>query len=981
MKRGRWVPAVLGLAVVAGALAWRSDRLLFDRPERLERRGREGVRAALAASGVVAAWNFDGPEVVETLSGQVARTNGAVLDDARFGAGRRFTGKPGASIVTGVPWGRLGPSWTLSLWVKILRPPEYQGLVNASDATDAGLRIFEGRMSFSVSGVRTQTAAYPFERYGEFVHLAAVVDNAAGRVRLYENGVLRAEAPAGTPPAPGTVVVFGKTLANRASSPLRAVFDEAVWYGRPFGDGDVARLARARFSLDTRAWRLAPGPSLRRLAGVALGEIVAGVCDLADAFNPLLLDRRTPAEHGVPTLNLVLSNKDLRAVDRWFRRARTRGLEGDPEQAQRTIGVSLGDRVAPARLRPYAPAPAFWEHPKRSLVVECDEPLPGLGGRRRVLLVPPETRGLLLPLVQQELARRHRTAPVPGGLVAVRLNGLSKGYYRFEPWAPPGAVERLEAPAPPGLVGALPYPEGEVLAVYDEVRARVEPLLRADRLAGISTRRLSRQLARDRRLLQDAVAAERGRTGAERAAAVAGALREADFLDGNPAREYLLHDLKLTAPALPGVAVRWRSLNPDVLDDAGRVRRPVDGPPVEAAIEARVEAGGAAATRVLRFAVVPLSHRLPVLSLAVAEAINNDARVPVRAEYFDAAGLPVAGELAGGVKFRGNSALKRPKKSFSLHLADRGVFFPGSASPTVYLMSCYTDASYLNDRLSYDLFRAFRAGEAHAASVRISHLVVFVNGEYQGLYQISERIDRHLLGMPAYRAGDAEPGLIFKAQDATANFERPVLGAYRQIQPDPADLDVRAALGELITFIGSSSPAAFAGGIGGRLDVGNFLDYLLLTNLSRNAEGVNYNFTLARDAGRGGQFFFVPWDYDKAYRRATTGWMNNHLSRRLLNDVPGFPERVAARWRELRAGPLAAAALDARLDAYAAEIGPSAEVDRLRWRPAEASPAAGTQALKAWLHTRLAGLDEAMLEIRGLAAERPRARLRGGARR
>lgn len=262
--------------------------------------------------------------------------------------------------------------------------------------------------------------------------------------------------------------------------------------------------------------------------------------------------------------------------------------------------------------------------------------------------------------------------------------------------------------------------------------------------------------------------------------------------------------------------------------------------------------------------------------------------------------------------------------------------------------------------------------------MRIFHVVLFLNGEYQGLYQISERVDRHLLRMPAYRTGEAHPGLIFKAQDVQATFSRPVLGAYRQIEPDPGDADLRGELGDLISFVGGADREAFAAGIAGRMDLGNAVDYLLLTNLSRNLEGVNYNFYLARDAGAAGPFFFVPWDFDKAYRRSPHGWLNSHLAHRLLGEYPGFPAAVARRWHELRAGPLAGDAIDARLERYASEIGPSAELDRQRWQPRAATHSEAVETLRRWLRERVEAMDRFILQFEGsgMVKQRPHGRRR-----
>ena len=67
------------------------------------------------------------------------------------------------------------------------------------------------------------------------------------------------------------------------------------------------------------------------------------------------------------------------------------------------------------------------------------------------------------------------------------------------------------------------------------------------------------------------------------------------------------------------------------------------------------------------------------------------------------------------------------------------------------------------------------------------------------------------------------------------------------------------------------------------------------------------------------RFFFIPWDYDHTFEGRRI-WLSNHLFNRLGNERPGHDDRVRARWRELRAGPLAEVALAARIEEMAARL-------------------------------------------------------------
>ena len=92
---------------------------------------------------------------------------------------------------------------------------------------------------------------------------------------------------------------------------------------------------------------------------------------------------------------------------------------------------------------------------------------------------------------------------------------------------------------------------------------------------------------------------------------------------------------------------------------------------------------------------------------------------------------------------------------------------------------------------------------------------------------------------------------------------------------------------------------------------------------------------------------------------ARKGALSSPLFKRLAEEVPGFRDRVARRWRELRDGPFRDDALDAWLDAHAALLAPSM-TDDYRVSPPigyDGDFPTAIAALRSEIHFRLSLLD------------------------
>ncbi|WP_205830574.1 MULTISPECIES: CotH kinase family protein [unclassified Microbispora] len=128
------------------------------------------------------------------------------------------------------------------------------------------------------------------------------------------------------------------------------------------------------------------------------------------------------------------------------------------------------------------------------------------------------------------------------------------------------------------------------------------------------------------------------------------------------------------------------------------------------------------------------------------------------------------------------------------------------------------------------------------------------------------------------------------------------------------------------------------------IDVGSFIDQMIIYELSRNMDAYYRSAYFYKD--RNTKIFAGPlWDYDLTFgvggffqNDQTSGWQYQQPRQpiafdwftQLLRD-PAFVDQVKARWQELRRGVLSDAALQSRIDALAQPLTNAAQRNFQRW--------------------------------------------------
>ncbi|MFI9638706.1 CotH kinase family protein [Micromonospora sp. NPDC051925] len=409
-------------------------------------------------------------------------------------------------------------------------------------------------------------------------------------------------------------------------------------------------------------------------------------------------------------------------------------------------------------------------------------------------------------------------------------------------------------------------------------------------------------------------------------------------------------------------------------------------------------------------------------------------------EFVDAAGLlfaPTGGHASFsappalatriGYHLRGTSSSLFDKPQYRVEFRDNeddDVDYPVLGMPAESdwaLRGPYPDKALIREALTFDLAR-----EMGFQTPRYAFVELYLNvadrpvsaEDYLGVYMIVETIknSKNRLDLKDLDPDDVtlpaiSGGYIFKFEWMTA--EEPVLECEGRsatcwhflevVDPSPLQPEQQAWLtGHLQQFNDLMQSRRFADpttGYPAWIDVGSFVDSLIINELTRNFDAYARSSYFYKD--RGGKITAGPlWDLDITYgigggdNLETTGWQyeqqrwpkpNNWINR-LVTD-PGFMALVRARWAELRQGPLSAARLDARFASLTAPLVNAADRNFQRWPNLTTekigpivTPTADTWQgqvafLRDWMARRMTWLDSASgwaLAAPGVSGQPPR---------
>lgn len=342
-------------------------------------------------------------------------------------------------------------------------------------------------------------------------------------------------------------------------------------------------------------------------------------------------------------------------------------------------------------------------------------------------------------------------------------------------------------------------------------------------------------------------------------------------------------------------------------------------------------------------------------------------RAPVPGEYTEEWGLPVVHittdsspteeeqpavitvrdqAVEGFYKIRGASSTSYPKVSYTLDFEsdELGVTEWGDRTREhMVLITSFDDNSYIRQKLGFDLWMAMAEHQGvQRLTPRTFFAVLYINGEYQGLYTGCDRIDDEFLR----HMGTEGEGSLYKAVSHDANFYSYDAGGrpkswlgigYEKKEGDDENWDDLYAL---VTLTGTSDDDTLWNDHPG-LDLEEFADWLIWAQFTLAQDTAGKNSYLYADP-QAEQWRLTPWDLNDSWGQnwytirmpfdvRNDYYWNNRIFK-LLQEHPDGRALVEARYADLRDdGPLQLGAIHGMIDEYIDTLGPNIDRDWQQW--------------------------------------------------
>ena len=905
--------------------------------------------------GIAALFTFEDPQARDIISGSAALCPGTVAVVQAGRPARQFDGREQTWLAWPLPWDMLGSNFTLSTWIRLEEPERDQDIFGGAYATlQTGLRYENGQMFFDVPAKERQCVSYPFTRTGEFVHVAATVDMASGRMRLYENGELKAEGPVKEILWPPLNLCVGKTSWYVVRSPFSGMIAETALWNRPLSAAEIQKLSSGVGSLLAthvpRALRWRHRLAKRWLA------VTQTFCTVQNVFDSRLWRATEKSIAGVPAIRLVLSDKDRKHFLNAHEQSRRSGRRVLQAARPRRVHALAEGAMLSAQLWLHGSDTAYADFIRPGFVLEYEDGCT-FDGCSKILLQPPEASGFLAPFVISRLERHFGVPQVRDGLCRLYINNTLAGIYRYSDYRQngimPGDYRRAAEPfirtpttwnvmfntqpfEPVLRIKSRPWPGNQALldALFEEVKKECRPLLLRDFQSPLNTREIGQQIRQNYYDLQEQM----------HPAWAAGppAQHMADFLDeylvlgSNRSPFYLEGDLDLSVHQVADTSLAWESSAPQWISTTGKVHQPTSGAPKEVVLTAVIQDPQQSIRKDLRFRVMPRETTLPAVFLTVTDILAKDRRVDAVVEFADPTSgirrLIASQAHRAGVNHRGNTSYWGKKKLLSIKTDSAHGVFGDPQDRVLKTINARQDPSFLNNGLAYGLFREFSAPGAPRYAPLVRPSEVFVNGHYYGLYELCTRIDERLVDETPWD-GEGTPDIFVYRHESAPPRAHP----FRVSRPRGAEHSWHEPIDQLLNDF---TKAEWLPRISARHDISSLIDLQILINLMQNRNGYPFPFAmhdaLVYDATRG-QLFHVPWDFDHPNTRPWE-WLANNMMRRMEQENPDYMPTLAARWFALRQTVLSDHALERRIQALRDPIAAYVRWDYERWNYSHGVP-------------------------------------------
>lgn len=378
--------------------------------------------------------------------------------------------------------------------------------------------------------------------------------------------------------------------------------------------------------------------------------------------------------------------------------------------------------------------------------------------------------------------------------------------------------------------------------------------------------------------------------------------------------------------------------------------------------------------------------RLPIVHLQLDTVLNESTKVLGRYTFYNRNRLVSSGV---GIEYRGNLSLTYPKKTYDLEFwrdsiqnNSKDIQFEDLRNDDDWVLDgLYNEPLRLRSFIASNLWKAihspnYLSKEQEAKSgADLVMVEVFINGQYRGIFTLSESVDRKLLGLRK-NENQTIRGELFKASSykGAPSFQK--APGFNNVFPDWAGFEMEYPIldynyhwddvSQLVKLVVTGTNTDFNSSIEQKIDLKNAMDYFLFVNLLRATDNLGKNYYLAR-YDENDPYFFVPWDLDGVMgiiqdgkRIPTTDdILSNGLFERLLETNPNrFKEKLKERWFQLRQDQFSQTRLLDTIEAVYSQLEEERVYEReYRIWPNKGKVTENYAYLKSWLKRRLSYLD------------------------
>ncbi|MBY8986405.1 MAG: CotH kinase family protein [Candidatus Lokiarchaeota archaeon] len=294
---------------------------------------------------------------------------------------------------------------------------------------------------------------------------------------------------------------------------------------------------------------------------------------------------------------------------------------------------------------------------------------------------------------------------------------------------------------------------------------------------------------------------------------------------------------------------------------------------------------------------IAYSPEIPIINIEVSSEITN---IPQQCFLkFSPVSLDILQSNWANRNLAANIRKRDSDGGFSFELSRRESLFKMRDDDDWLLLPPGKNLDSFRTKMAFDVYNMLKENDTSYMLPQSQLVEVYVNGDYQGMYLLSERIDRKLMNLEQENiVNPPENDAIFKITNWDGDFftiPNSMNSPWEQLYPNSFDFSQIPI--NLTQFIHNTSEENFfneENGIFTILDKGELIDNLLFGLLvgHESIEGSSYYLIYNQLLTSG--FFFLPWDFGQSWGYSKDGSIPNDL---WLNDITNEIESVC--WSKL----------------------------------------------------------------------------------